>query len=451
MRKRLLIKSSQTQSMNFCEKCNDNCDYMKSIYIAFILIILTLKSLKAQDMQNISAIDRMLLQEEYKKVIDTCRQILMYDSLNPLIHYKLGIAYQNVVEEDKSTECFLKAAEIDTVNPVYSFKLAKSYYADEKMKKAEPLFRKLCRQDTLNWIYSFYLTSIYMQSGRYDNALKIYNRFLKSDSSNCTYLDKTAFAYLRKDNFEDAITLFNKSLSIDSNNVSAIKNLSYLYASTSRWDTAVAILGKGMKIDPADMDLYARRAQLFYSRNYTKRAMDDYLKILASGDTSKLYLKRVGIGYSFNLQPAKAIPYLLLAHRSDTTDYETCSYLAQCYERSGDNKNGVFYYKKAAGILIPLHIQLGRTYFLCALVLQDEGLFKDAIDYYNRALEIDQNISVIMIIANLYDEALNDRNNAIKYYRIFLERIKGSEIVYPPEYIDKVKKRLEYLEQQKKI
>jgi hypothetical protein len=54
-----------------------------------------------------------------------------------------------------------------------------------------------------------------------------------------------------------------------------------------------------------------------------------------------------------------------------------------------------------------------------------------------------------MVIANLYDEALNDRNNAIKYYRTFLERIKGSEIAFPPEYIDQVKKRLEYLEQKK--
>lgn len=422
---------------------------MRTIITFTAVFLFSFTPVIAQDNIVIKTIDSLLIQEEYKKVIDTCSQILLCDSLNPLIHYKLGIAFQNVLEEDKATACFLKAAAIDTLNPVFSFKLAKSYYADEKMKKAEPLFLRLCEQDTLNWLYSFYLTSIYMQSGRYDNALKIYNRFLESDSSNCTWLDKTAFACLRKDNFDDAIRLFNKSLSIDSNNVNAIKNLSYLYASTSRWDTAVTILGKGMKIDPSDMDLYARRAQLYYSKNYTKRAMDDYLKILASGDTSKLYLKRVGIGYSYNLQPAKAIPYLILAHRSDTTDYETCSYLAQCYERSGDNKNGVFYYKKAVKILMPLHIQLGRTYFLCALVLQDDSLFKDAIDYYNRAIEIDHNINVLMVIANLYDEALNDRNNAIKYYRTFLERIKGSEIAFPPEYIDQVKKRLEYLEQKK--
>jgi tetratricopeptide (TPR) repeat protein len=403
----------------------------------------------AQDNSIARAIDSLLIREDYKKVVDTCRQILSYDSLNPAIHYKMGIAYQNILEEKNAVKCFFSAAELDTANPVYSFKLAKSYYAGDKMKLAEPLFVKLCRQDTLNWIYSFYLTSIYMQSGRYDEALKIYNRFLQSDSTNCTYLDKTAFVHLRKKNFEDAISLFNKSLSIEGKNIPAIKNLSYLYASTSRWDTAVAILGAGMKIDPTDMDLYVRRAQLLYSRNYTKRAMDDYLVILASGDSSKPYLKRVGIGYSYNLQPEKAIPYLLLAHQGDTTDYETCSYLAQCYGGTGDSKRSVLYYKKAVKILLPLHIQLGKTYFLIAQSLQGPGLIKEAIDYYNKAYEIDHNISVLMIIANLYDEALNDRQNAIKYYRIFLEREKGSKMSYPPEYIDKVKKRLEYLEKQK--
>jgi tetratricopeptide (TPR) repeat protein len=421
---------------------------MKTILSIIAVFLFASTTVKAQNNSVIRAIDSLLIQEDYKKVIDTCRQILINDSLNPVIYHKMGIAYQNILEEDKATECFFKAVKIDTVNPVYSFKLAKSYYADDKMKLAEPLFKKLYLLDSMNWIYAFYLTSIYMQSKRYDDALRIYNRFLQSDSLNCTYLDKTAFAHLRKENFEEAIGLFNKSLSIDNKNLAAIKNLSYLYASTSRWDTAVAILNIGIKIDPADMDLYARRAQLFYLRNYTKRAMDDYLVILASGDSSKLYLKRAGIGYSYNLQPAKAIPYLLLAHKSDTTDYETCSYLGQCYAVTEDQKSSILFYKKAVKTLLPLHLQLGKTYFLCAQSMQDAGYNKDAVNSYKRAFEIDYNINNLMIIANLYDEKLGDKVNAIKYYRTFLESIKGSEIAYPSDYVDQIRKRLEYLVKQ---
>jgi len=74
------------------------------------------------------------------------------------------------------------------------------------------------------------------------------------------------------------------------------------------------------------MDLYARRAALNYSRNLTKRALDDYLKILSSGDSSFLYLKRAGIGYTNNLQPKEAIIYLLKAYDKDSSDYENIEF-----------------------------------------------------------------------------------------------------------------------------
>jgi tetratricopeptide (TPR) repeat protein len=126
-----------------------------------------------------------------------------------------------------------------------------------------------------------------MQSERYDDALNIYNRFLSKDSTNCVYLDKTAFAYLKSGYFYDAIDLYNKSLSINNKNLSVIKNLSFLYASTMNSDTAIQILTRGIEIDSTDKDLYIRRAQINYSKNYTKRAMDDYLVLLAFGYSSK--------------------------------------------------------------------------------------------------------------------------------------------------------------------
>ncbi|HUX95207.1 MAG TPA: hypothetical protein VMV47_05680 [Bacteroidales bacterium] len=294
-----------------------------------------------------------------------------------------------------------------------------------------------------------------MKSERYNDALNIYKRFLRSDPSNCTYLDKTAFVYLRKGSFQNAIDLLNISLSINRENLNAIKNLSYLYASTSRWDTAVAILSMGMNIDTSDMDLYARRAQLYFSRDYTKRAMDDYLVILNSGDSSKLYLKRVGIGYSYNLQPQKAIPYLLLAYRADTTDYETCSYLGQCYSRTGDSRESILFYKKAGKILYPFHIQLAYTYFQCAASQADAGFNVEAIENLRKAYAIDDNISYLMTIANLYDEKLGDKKNAVIYYRSFIDKLKNPlnkeqylNAPFPPEYIEKIMKRLEYLEKE---
>jgi tetratricopeptide (TPR) repeat protein len=320
--------------------------------------------MKAQNIPVSSGIDLMMMQGEYEKVIDTCRQVLTYDSLNPEIHYKLGIAYQNVLKEDSALNSFYQAVNLNPDKKVYNFMLAKGYYGKEKFSMAEPLFKKLCSIDSMNWVYAHYLTGIFMQSNRFDEAINIYERFLKKDSVNYLYIDKMAFAYLKKQDFVTAMELYNKSLSINNKNLTAIKNLAYLYSESNNSDTAIQLLTRGIKIDSSDLDLYLRRATLYYSKHYTKRALDDYMVILSSGDSSKIYLKRIGIGYCNNLQPGEAVSYLLKAYKKDSSDYETCSYLGQSYFKMKDLKNSIYYYGREIEILTPVNLQLGLTYIL---------------------------------------------------------------------------------------
>lgn len=418
---------------------------MKNIYIVTTIIAFAINPLVAQEIPTNSKIDIMLMYSNYEKVIDTCKQILTHDSLNPEIYYKMGIAYQNVLEEDKSLNCFYQAANLNPDNKVYSFMLAKGYYGKEKFKMAEPLFSKLFSADSINWIFASYLSNIYMQSNKFDDALSIYKRFLTKDSMNYNYLDKAGFAYLKKREYSPAIDLYNKSLSINKNNLNALKNLSYLYALTVSTDTAIQLLSNGIKIDSTDIELYTRRAQLYYLKHYTKRALDDYLVILASGDSSKLYLKRIGIGYSYNLQPKEAILYLLKAYKSDSTNYETCSYLGQCYFKIKNMSKSVYYYKKALDILTPVNTQLGLTYVLCAESQKGNENFMDAIDSYLKAYSINSDPNFNMIIANIYDEKLKNIDKAIYYYQRFLNTQKNSKMKFTPKYIEKVKKRLEFL------
>jgi tetratricopeptide (TPR) repeat protein len=210
-------------------------------------------------------------------------------------------------------------------------------------------------------------------------------------------------------------------------------------------DTAVQILTRGIEIDSTDMDLYMRRAQINYSKNYTKRALDDYLVLLASGDSSKLYLKRAGIGYSYNLQPKEAIRYLLLAFKADSADYEISSFLGQCYYKIKDMKNSIYYYKKVVDLLMPIYSQMGLTNFLCADSQKENGKYKDAIASYLKAYAINSDPSINMIIANIYDEKLNNKERAITYYQRFLNSQKSSKMKYPSSYIEKIEKRVEYL------
>ena len=147
---------------------------MKSKILALIFIIFVISlPVGAQNKTDYSKIDMMLIRSDFNRAIDSCKQILALDTLNSEIYYKLGLAYQNQVPDDKSFDCFLKAATLSPENSKYSFMVAKYYYNNGKVKQAEPLLLNLCAKDTMNWPYAYYLTSIYMQRGRYDESIKI--------------------------------------------------------------------------------------------------------------------------------------------------------------------------------------------------------------------------------------------------------------------------------------
>jgi tetratricopeptide (TPR) repeat protein len=420
-------------------------------FLVLILLFLFFKAAFAQTSPDYTRIDIMLIKGDYPKVIDTCKNILSTDSLNAEIYYKLGLAYQNLIPDENSIACFQKASELDPENNLYRYMTAKSYFTKEKKHLARPIFEELCSRDTLNWSYSYYLTSIYLEEGKYDNCIKIYNRFLRNDSTNYIVLDKLGYAFLRKNKVETSIDYFNKSLQLNDKNINAIKNLSYLYPYVNKMDTAITLLNRAITLDPEDMDLYARRATIYFAKHYGKKTLDDYLKILASGDTTFLYLKRAGISYFLNMQPKEAIPYLSMASRRDTTDYETLDYLARCYKKLNDPVKTRYYYNRIIDVLEPLAYQLGVANVMLGEEYKKVKMYDQALTSYNRSMELMHDFNVILMIANTYDQELNNVPKAISFYKQFLNGYKTSGFYFTSEHIDGIKKRLEYLEEQQKI
>lgn len=420
---------------------------MKKSFLILITLTTLLTTSFTQTAPDYSKIDMMLGRGEYNRVIDTCKLILAADSLNDVVYYKMGVAYQSFLPDDKSFDCFLKASAIAPDNKVYKFMVAKGYNNKGKSKLATPILESLYESDTLNWTYAYHLTTLYMTEKKYDESLKIYQRFYEKDSSDYVILDKIGFALLRKGFYPTAIEYYNKSLAINPKNVGSIKNLSFLYASTLRGDTALKLLTMAMEIDSMDLDLYIRRAALNFSYNYTKRALDDYLKILATGDSTLLYIKRAGIGYHYNLQNQKAVEYLKIAFEKDSTDFEVSTFLARSYERMKDYKNSAWYYRSIIRNLNPFLMQLSYSYIALAQSQNSAGLYKEAIDTYLSGQKFVPNRNTDMIIANIYDEKLNDIPNALRYYQRVLNNYKDEKTPPLSKYYESVQKRVDFLKE----
>jgi tetratricopeptide (TPR) repeat protein len=421
---------------------------MKKLFLILLIISsLHFSNAFSQTSPDYSKIDIMLGRGEYNRVIDTCKLILSADSLNHVIYYKMGQAYQNFLPDDKSFDCFLKASAIAPDNKAYKFMVAKGYNNRGKSKMAIPILESLYESDTLNWTYAYHLTTLYMTEKKYNESLKIYQRFYEKDSLDYVILDKIGFALLRKGFYPTAIEYYNKSLAINPKNIGSIKNLSFLYASTWQADTALQLLTMGIKIDSTDLDLYIRRAALNFSYNYTKRALDDYLLIMATGDSTLLYIKRAGIGYHYNLQNEKAVEYLKIAFKKDSSDFEVSTFLARSYERMKDYKNSAVYYRSIIRNLNPYLMQLSHTYVSLAQILKTDERYKESIDNYLAGQKYGPERNTDIIIANIYDEKLNDIPNAIKYYQKVLTNYKNNKMPSSSKYYESVQKRLDFLKE----
>jgi len=421
-----------------------NCNF---IVVALMLLISSALSAQTSSIDN--QLDALLIQGEYNDVVTRCSEMIKSDSLNPETYYKLGLAYQNMMLTDKSIDAFLHAVKLVPDSKKYNLSLAKYYYSSGKAKLALPIFTNLCAQDSLNWVYSYYLSDIYMQKGLYENALPIYTRFYSLDTTNTLYLDKIAFCNLRMENYEKSIELYEKSLSINSKNIPALKNLSYLYYRKNMIDTAIYQLNRGIGYDSTDFDLFNRRGDIYYSQNLHYKAGADYYRVLSSGDSSKIVLKKLGIGLAYNSQSIEALKYLKAAYKKDSNDFEISSYIGQTFYNLKQYKKSIIYYNKVLKLLSTINKQTDYTYTLIADTYRDSSLYDEAIKYYNKSLSNRYSARVCMTIANLYDEKIKNFDKAISYYNLFLNSLDKNEFALGPEYIANVKKRMDWLVENK--
>jgi hypothetical protein len=77
--------------------------------------------------------------------------------------------------------------------------------------------------------------------------------------------------------------------------------------------------------------------------------------------------------------------------------------------------------------------------------LKSDNQYTEAINTYIKSQEFRTDNDVYMIIANLYDEKLNDTPKAIYYYELYLDKIKNSRNKHDKDYAESITKRIESL------
>ena len=126
------------------------------------------------------------------------------------------------------------------------------------------------------------------------------------------------------------------------------------------------------------------------------------------------------------------------------------SFLARNYQKINDLKNSAYYYKSIIRNFDPVLRQLSFSHVSLAEILKSEGIYKEAFENYLLGQKFSSDMNIDMIVANLYDEKMNDIPKALYYYQLFMDANKNS-LRYSPKYIETIKQRIDYLKEKQTI
>ena len=93
---------------------------------------------------------------------------------------------------------------------------------------------------------------------------------------------------------------------------------------------------------------------------------------------------------------------------------------------------------------------LAMAYLSLAREQKTSSLYPEAVGSFSNAYKILDFPYVLIYIANIYDENLNDTPKALNYYNQFLTLFRGKKLseagLYSAAYVESVRSRVEYLE-----
>jgi hypothetical protein len=92
-------------------------------------------------------------------------------------------------------------------------------------------------------------------------------------------------------------------------------------------------------------------------------------------------------------------------------------------------------------------MQISFAYVALGEILKSDGLYKESIENFLLGQKFGPERNTDMIIANIYDEKLNDIPNALRYYQKVMtnHRIVNNDAT--SKYYETVQKRIDFLKQ----
>lgn len=322
--------------------------------------------------------------------------------------------YQN--QHYAEAAAYLKNAYPEPVTDVKILsRLAYTYQMAGKLPDAEAYYLRIYQTDSTNVPLLFNLANIYVKREFTAKAVTIYKKIIAIDS-----LNFTVYKQLGKlsENPAETLTYLQKANKLNPQDGDVASELSYGLIDLKQFKQAQKVLTVAMAADTDNLQLLRAMLKLTYSLKKYPETIKAGEHIVGLGDKSGFVVNKLGESYYMIKNYQCCIETFALL--PDIMQNETsCYFTAESYKALKNQPMAIAFFEKA---LVQAISPVTHLYYSeMADSYQELNKLKNCIANYQKSLFFKEDGLIYYSLANLYDTKLNDKKNALKYYKKYID------------------------------
>jgi tetratricopeptide (TPR) repeat protein len=264
--------------------------------------------------------------------------------------------------------------------------------------------------------------NFFLVSGDRNKALSDVNKALQLDTLNADIWVTLADVYFQSERFVDSREILLKAINLDPQNTSALLKLARLYFIYREYKTAMGYINTALKIDPMLEDAYFIKGMAYAEGGDTTRALFNYQK--AVDVNAEFYDAWIELG-SLNAAQGNSLAeqYYKNAWNLDTNNTHAQYILALYYQENNQLEKAIHTYQ----FLLEKEENKNALFNLGYVNLVYLEDYKEAIIYFQRVLNLDENYHDALFNLAYALELSGDKEDARLKYKELLQKVPNHE------------------------
>ncbi len=393
--------------------------------------------------QETAAYRDLFNQGAYQQCIDNCDSVLQVDSSRSEACFYQGLAFRSLYRFPEAASCFARGMQISPGDLIYAMSLAGALEMQGNIDSARRVYQYVLERDSLYVQAKVKLAALYYQQDDFLKAADFYSQLVRTDSLNAYFFRQLAQSCWQLSLKEAALHYFEQACWLNPDDVLSKQKLLSGYIAVQNYDSATYFVDSFLQIAPHNLFFLQKQALLFALKEDHLDAVRAYRNLTERGDSSLLTAKYYGQSLYENGNYEEAVYWLerYLAKKPHDQNNQFVAALAcrqgYLYERS------LQHFALVADLAYNPEL-ISRIYSEQALCHMKYGTYcgyRDSLKYKQTNLYLraendlknclkhaPHNAANYLNLASLYDEQLNNWDQALYYYQEYLKRIDDDKV-----------------------